>query len=125
MRRDYEMTQQDPCPACRGVHMFTAADGVPAWDPKVGAAFQLTCPMTGTKVEVIIPPVEVPPLETPAGVGAMTDVKCPVCMKANFKVAREEGGGMVVTQWLECSNPGCQYEQLRRYSKIINMAVPQ
>jgi len=124
MRREYEMTQQDPCPACNGVHTFTAADGVPAWDPKVGAAFQLICPMTGAKVEIILPPVEPPPIEPPPStVGMATDVQCPVCRKANFKVAREEGTGLVVTQWLECSNQGCQYEQLRRWSKITNTAV--
>jgi hypothetical protein len=123
MRRDYEMTQQNPCPACQGVHTFTGTEGVPDWDPKIGAVFQVTCPMTGKLVEIIVPPVEPPPLEDVPVVGAMTDVQCPVCRKANFKVAREEGVGAVVTQWLECSNEGCGYESLRRWNRAAGAAV--
>ena len=126
MRFDYEMTGKDPCPSCRGAHMFTAADGVPPWDPMVGAVFRVTCPMTGAVVEVVVSPQGQPTALSPATtVGSMTDVRCPVCHKANFKVAREGmSNSTVVVQYLECSNEGCQYEMMRRWNRFANVAIP-
>lgn len=123
MQREYEMTEQHPCPACQGIHRFGATDGVAAWDERLGTVFRVACPTTGEKVEVVVPPVDVEVARDPVVIGAMTDKCCPVCNKANFRIAREVGAGPVVTQYLECSNEGCGYELLRRWSRIGNIEV--
>jgi len=123
MRHDYEMTQEHPCPLCQGVHQFTGTDGVPVWDPKVGVVFHVTCPSTGGRVEVVVPPIESDVPNDPPAATSATDVPCPVCKKANFKVVREDGVGPTVVQWLECSNAGCAYETMRRFNKTMGITI--
>ena len=124
MNYDYEMAAGNPCPSCRGSHHFGVTDGVPVWDPSIGVAFRVICPMTGATVEVVVPPST--DLAPATVIGAQTDTLCPVCQKANFTVAREvPSSSVVMVQYLECANQGCRYEMMRRWNSVVNRPIPE
>jgi len=95
--------RMDKCPSCQQPHNLLAADGVPHWDEKAGVTFEYVCRNTSERVSVYRP-AEAPPEVH------MTATLCQVCRKANYKIVRQTNPavGTIVTQYLECSNEGCQ-----------------
>lgn len=112
----YRMTDKNPCPACGRNHFFQS---VPFYEESKGATFEVTCPETNKIVLVTVHPDETPPSRT-------TEVKCGLCNKAFYQIREQsKPEGNLVTQQLECENPGCGHTTVRRINIQTGQIIQQ